>query len=72
MPAYNDSKNQRRKCVKLLDQLIDTLGNIDGDTAADSAERLRAAAETLKLWADNTIHQSESVNKFRREAGHIE
>lgn len=72
MKAYNDSKNQRHKAKRLLDQLIDLLGNIDGDTAAESAERLRAAAGTLNLWADNTLHQAEAVNKFRREAGHIE
>lgn len=72
MKPYNDSKNQRRKCVRLLDQLVDLLGNIDGDTAAESAERLRSAAGTLNLWADNTLHQAEDVNKFRREAGHIE
>ena len=71
MDAPNNSKHQRRQANKILSQLIDTLGNIDGDTAAESAGRLNAAAETLRLWADNTLHTADAVNQFRREAGHI-
>ena len=71
MNAPNNSKHQRRQANKLLSQLIDTLGNIDGDTAAESAGRLNGAAETLRLWADNTLHTADEVNQFRREAGHI-
>ena len=71
MDAPNNSKHQRRQANKYLSQLIDTLGNIDGDTAAESAERLKGAAETLRLWADNTLHTADAVNQYRREAGYI-
>jgi hypothetical protein len=71
MVAPNNSKHQRRQANKLMSQIIDTLGNIDGDTAAESADRLRDAAATLILWADNTLKQENIVNQHRREAGHI-